>query len=82
MSKFREDDKVIVSQSCKDERYRGIAGVVLEVRPYSDGLINRVCLDKSVDHACIFWFADDELVLQELSKAEQDVVDVLKAVDF
>lgn len=82
MSKFQQGDKVIVSQACH-ERYRGITGTVLEVHPYSDGMNNRVCLDKPVDCACIYWFRDDELVLQQaLSKAEQDVIEVLRSIDF
>jgi len=66
MSTFKEGDKVVISTMCKDAEYRGIAGTVLEVRSYySDGLINRVCLDKSVNCACVFWFSDDDMQLQQ-----------------
>lgn len=68
MSKFKEGDKVVISAECKDAEYRGIAGTVLEIRPYSDGLINRVCLDKSVNCACIFWFSDQDMHAQQPSE--------------
>ena len=62
MSQFNSDDRVIISSECKDEQYRGISGTVLETKSSSDGLVNRVCLDISVGRACVFWFADHELV--------------------
>jgi len=62
MPKFKQGDKVVVSSKCEELNYRGISGKVLEVRAYySDGLINRVSLDNTVNNACIFWFADHEL---------------------
>jgi len=64
MSKFKQGDKVVISVECEHEQYRGISGIVLDVStiPHSDGLINRVSLDKPVNHACVFWFRDDELI--------------------
>ena len=64
MGRFCKDDKVIVSSECEDEQYHGISGTVRDVYPSSDGLENRVSLDKPVNDACVFWFRDDELIEQ------------------
>lgn len=64
MDKFKHDDRVTISTECEDEIYHGISGTVIDIYPSSDGLVNRVCLDKSVNQACIFWFADHELIQQ------------------
>jgi hypothetical protein len=63
MSKFKQDDKVVISSECEDARFRGISGTVLDVSHVqsSDGLVNRVSLDRPVNNACVFWFADHEL---------------------
>lgn len=64
MSQFQQDDKVVVSNECKDVEYRGISGTVLSVYPWGDGLVNRVGIDKPINNKCVFWFADHELVRQ------------------
>jgi hypothetical protein len=62
MSKFNSGDKVVVSRECKDEQYVGISGTVIQIYPWTDGQENRVCLDKPVNNACVFWFDDYELI--------------------
>jgi len=62
MSKFKPDDKIIISLECEDEEYAGLTGTVIDVVPHADGLVNRVCLDKPVHGSSILWFADSDLI--------------------
>jgi hypothetical protein len=61
--KFKLGAKVVISHDCNDEEYRGISGTLLDVDPvpFSHKRRNRVCLDRPVNNACVFWFTDDEL---------------------
>lgn len=65
MNKFKEGDKVVISTMCKDKQYHGISGTVIDdlgIATGSDGRAYRVCLDKPVNNACVYWFADHELL--------------------
>ncbi len=65
MNEFKPGDRVVVGPGCHDTQYCGHVGVVLQViQPNSDGQGNRVSLDSPVNHQCLFWFRDDELVKQ------------------